>query len=130
GDNALEVFDRIVDVTDVLIRRAAQLKCPARAIGVGVPGAVRTDSDVVQFAPSLGWWDMPLRSMLQERTHLPVVVENDVNLLAVAEHRRGAGKGAEHLMVIALGTCVGAALILDGRLYRGHQGGAVEVVYS
>lgn len=129
GDDALEVFDRIAAAADVLIKRATQLKCPARAVGVGVPGAVRSDSDVVQFAPSLGWWDMPLRSMLLDRTQLPVVVENDVNLLAVAEHRHGAGRAADDLLVLALGTGVGAALILDGRLYRGHQGGAGEVGY-
>src|SRR5699024_2331606 len=121
GDDALEVFDRIAATADVLIKHATRLKCPARAIGVGGPGAVRSDSDVVQFAPSLGWWDMPLRSMLAERAQLPVVVENDVNLLAVAEHRHGAGRAADDLLVLALGTGVGAALILDGRLYRGHQ---------
>lgn len=129
GDRALEVFDRIAETSELLIRKAGELKCPVRAVGVGVPGAVRSDSDVVQFAPSLGWWDMPLRRMLRERVRLPVVVENDVNLLAVAEHARGAGRSADDLLVIALGTGVGAALILNGRLYRGHQGGAGEIGY-
>jgi len=129
GQEGMDVFERIVQVTDRLVARAEAVKCPVRAIGAGVPGAVRTDSDVVQFAPSLGWWDMPLSRLLAERTRLPVVVENDVNLIAVSEHRRGAGRGTDDLLVVALGTGVGAALVLDGRVYRGHQGGAGEIGY-
>lgn len=129
-DTGTEVLDRIVQVAQTLVTEATAQRCPVRAVGVGVPGAVRTDTEVVQFAPSLGPWDIPLRRRLLERTDKPVVVENDVNLVALAEHRWGAGRGADDLLVIALGTGVGAALVLDGRLYRGHQGGAGEVGYS
>lgn len=129
-DAGMDVLERIVEVVQVLVAEGAAQRCPVRAIGVGVPGAVRSDTGVVQFAPALGWWDMPLSRLLTERTDRPVVVENDVNLIAIAEHRWGVGRGADDLLVIALGTGIGAALVLEGRLYRGHQGGAGEVGYT
>src|SRR6202042_3077384 len=65
----------------------------------------------------------------RERLELPVLVENDVNLLALVEHRRGAGVGCQNMVAVSIGTGVGAGLVLDGRLHRGWQGGAGELGY-
>ncbi len=66
---------------------------------------------------------------MQERWHLPVFVENDVNLLALGESWRGAGQKTRNLAVIAIGAGIGAGLVLEGRLFRGANEAAGEVGY-
>lgn len=124
-----QVFEQVTVLIARLVARAERLNCPAQTVGVGVPGTVRTDTGIVQFAPSVHWWDLPLASLLTERIGLPVVVENDVNLIAVAEHKLGAARNSSNAVTIAIGTGVGAGLILNGRLYRGAHGGSGEVGY-
>lgn len=108
------------DVTD---------RAPLRGIVVGAPGIVQSAPGVVEWAPSLGWQGFRLKDRLEERFLLPCLVENDVNLAALGEYRFGAGRGKRYLMLIALGTGVGGALILDGILYRGFHGAAGEIGY-
>jgi glucokinase len=64
---------------------------------------------------------------MSERLGVPCWIENDANAAAVAEHRLGAGKGSEHMILVTLGTGIGGGLILDGRLYYGASGGAGEI---
>jgi predicted NBD/HSP70 family sugar kinase len=100
-----------------------------RGIGVGVPSVTLTPEGIVTWAPSLGWRDLPLQSILAERFDLPVFVENDVNLTALGEWGFGGGRGARNLVSIAIGTGIGAGIILGGALYRGHNQAAGEVGY-
>ena len=69
-------------------------------IGVGAPGVTYFDEGIVAWAPSLGWRDLPLRDILSQRYQLPVIVENDVNLVALGEYSFGAGKGTSSLVCI------------------------------
>lgn len=126
---ATSVFEQVVDLIAELMAQAQQSGYPTQAVGVSVPGTVRADTGMVQFAPSLRWWDLPLAGLLHERLKVPVVVENDVNLTAVAEHRLGVARGHQDVVAFAIGTGVGAGIIIDDRLYRGAQGGAGEVGY-
>jgi glucokinase-like ROK family protein len=100
-----------------------------RGIGVGVPGFTLVPEGVVSWAPSLGWRDLPLQEILSERFDMPVFVENDVNLTAMGEWGFGAGQGAQNLVSIAIGTGIGAGIIIGGALYRGHNQAAGEVGY-
>ncbi len=97
-------------------------------IGIGVPSVVGPGG-VVHWAPALGWRDLPLQEMLTERLSLPVVVENDVNLAALGELEFGAGVGARHLVCIAIGTGIGAGIVIDGSIYRGAHQAAGEIGY-
>ena len=101
---------------------------PVRGIGVGVPGPVDTATgriaEHVPHAPDLA--DQPLAALLGARFGLPAYVDNDVNALALAEWRFGAGRGARSLVVVAPGTGLGCGIILDGRLVRGAHGFAGE----
>jgi len=99
-------------------------------IVVGVPGVVVPEKGVVVSAPSLGWHDLHLQHLLENRFQLPVIIENDVNLHALGEHWRGAGRGASSLVCIFIGTGIGAGIILNGELYRGATYSAGEIGYS
>jgi glucokinase-like ROK family protein len=100
-----------------------------RGIGIGAPGVVQTPAGVVTWAPSLGWRDLPLQEILSERFDVSVSVDNDVNLTALGEWGFGAGQGAQNLVSIAVGTGIGAGIIINGALYRGHDQAAGEVGY-
>lgn len=104
-------------------------RCRVQAAAVSVPGVVRSDTGLVDFAPAVGWWAMPLADHLGKALGIPVLAENDVNLLVLGEHRRGAAVGVDNVVAVSIGTGVGAGLILGGRLYRGWRGGAGEIGY-
>ena len=95
-------------------------------IGLGVPGIVDLPSGGVVESPVLGWHALPLRSWLQERLGLPVLVDNDVNTLAVAERLYGRGRAVEHFVTVTIGRGVGLGIVVGGELYRGARGGAGE----
>ncbi|HUP86176.1 MAG TPA: ROK family protein [Acidimicrobiales bacterium] len=99
-------------------------------IGVGAPGVIDVDKGVVRAAPNLPGWVEPfaLGPALAETLGLErVVLDNDVNVGTVAEHRLGAGKGADELLGVFVGTGVGGGVVLDGKLRRGATGLAGEI---
>ena len=98
-------------------------------VGIGVPGPSDPRSGVLVNPPNLVGWPpgVPLRAMLEEAFGAPVHLENDANLAALAEFKRGAGRGLRNLAYVTWSTGIGAGLILDGRLYSGTHGSAGEV---
>jgi glucokinase-like ROK family protein len=116
-----------------LIERLLQAPRPStqrvRGIGIGAPGTVLSDGGFVLYAPSLNWRDLPLKALLQARFGLPILVENDVNLMALGEMGFGAGRGLRDLVCITVGTGVGSGIIAGGALCRGHHQAAGEVGY-
>jgi predicted NBD/HSP70 family sugar kinase len=113
-------------------RVVAKLTAQGRQIlglTVAVPGLV-TAAGGVRFAPYLGWSDLDLKPALTKALRRPeydIVVDNDANLAALAEHRSGAYAGTPDLIALIGGVCIGAGLIADGRLVRGGQGFAGQV---
>ncbi len=98
------------------------------ALGLGVPGLVSPDTGRVIVStdlPTLARGD--LRAELEQATRLPVTLENDANAAAYGEAVAGAGRGGRNLFYITMGTGIGGALILDGRLWRGASGFAGEI---
>jgi glucokinase len=96
-------------------------------LGLGVAAVLSSAQGVVHEAPNLGWREVPLRKMVEERTGLPVWLENDTNVAALGEYRFGAGQRTSPMVYLGLGTGIGAGIIIDGQLYRGIGGGAGEV---
>jgi len=96
------------------------------AVGIGAAGFVDEIRSTVLFAPNLAWRDEPVKKQVEDRLGCAVLVENDANAAAWAESRFGAARGHEHVLLIAVGTGIGAGLMLDGRLYRGRWGVAGE----
>ena len=106
--------------------RALQPDRRLSGLGLGMAGAIDRRAGVCRFSPFLRWRNVPLRSMLEARLGLPVVVENDVNTLAMAERWFGAGAGVADFVVVTLGRGVGLGMVVDGRLYRGGRGAGGE----
>ncbi|MCU1671957.1 MAG: glucokinase, family [Frankiales bacterium] len=96
------------------------------AIGIGAAGFIDAERSTVLFAPNLAWRNEPLRDVVSKRTGLPVVVENDANAAAWAEHRFGAGRGEPDLVCVTVGTGIGGGVVLGGQLYRGRHGIGAE----
>jgi glucokinase len=98
-----------------------------RAVGVGVPCLIAPASGVAMACNHFELVDVPVRDLLAERLGLPVVVDNDANAALVAEWRHGAARGARNVVLLTIGTGVGGAVVLDGRIVRGASGAAGEL---
>jgi glucokinase len=97
-------------------------------IGVSCGSPLDRVRGIIQAPPNLPTWvDVPIRKLLEEEFHVACRVENDANAGAVAEHRFGAGVGAEHMIFLTLGTGLGAGIIAAGSLYLGANGDAGEI---
>ena len=131
--SASEPFDAsastvLTDLT-VLLRRfiAGGSDIPLLGVGVGVPGSVDNQGSGVVESTQLGWHQVPLGQTLRRELKLPVLVENNVNALAVAERLYGLGRNHENFLVVTIGTGVGAGIVIDGVVLRGFAGGAGEI---
>ncbi|MFI1918760.1 ROK family glucokinase [Nocardia sp. NPDC020380] len=136
-DGAGEVLDTVTAPTphsaraleDGLARAVRELcqRHPIGAVGLAVAGFVDEDRATVRFAPHLPWEDAPVAQRLTDRLELPVILEHDANAALWAEYRFGAAAGGHNVVLVAIGTGIGAALLIGGQLYRGSYGVAPEL---
>lgn len=98
------------------------------AVGVGAPGPLDHRTGVIASAPNLpGWYNVPLRDIVQAELGLPVLLGNDANLAGLGEGTYGAGKGVCNLVYITVSTGIGGGIIVDGQMLLGERGLAAEV---
>ncbi|HEX2070224.1 MAG TPA: ROK family protein [Thermoleophilaceae bacterium] len=116
----LEIFVAAVEE----VRAAAP---DVEAVGFGIPALVDRERGISVWSNHLPIDDVPFRALMSERLGLPVFVDNDTNAAILAEHRHGAARGAEHAVMLALGTGIGGGLVIDGRVHRGTRGFAAEL---
>lgn len=102
----------------------------AIAAGLGIPCTIDRRRGMAIAAVNLPIQDVPIGEMMTERLGLPVFVDNDANLAALAEHRLGAARGAENVVAVTVGTGIGGGLILGGKLYRGSIGAGAELGHT
>ncbi|MFI5781580.1 ROK family protein [Nocardia sp. NPDC051570] len=136
-DGAGEVLDSVQAATphseqalEDGLERAVRELCGRHeigAVGLAVAGFVDETRSSVRFAPHLPWEDTPVADRLSERLGLPVILEHDANAAMWAEYRFGAAAGAHNGVLVAIGTGIGAALLVGGELYRGSYGVAPEL---
>jgi glucokinase-like ROK family protein len=124
--------DAVLDRVDELLERlrAATRGLPGHlwAIGIGLPGPVEFRTGRSISPPIMPGWDgYPVRERFAARYGAPVWVDNDVNVLAMGEWSSGIAVGHDNVVVVKVGTGVGAGIISDGRLHRGAQGAAGDV---
>ena len=100
---------------------------PVLGIGVAIPGTVDEQGSGIVDSYQLGWNGVPIGPTLRRLLGLPVLVENNVNALAMAERLFGMGRNYETFLTLTIGTGVGAGLVMDGVVLRGGSGGAGEI---
>src|SRR3954452_1037233 len=118
GADRQETLDIMVDA----VEEARAAAPDVAAVGFGIPSLVRFETGVSEWSTHLPLEGVPFRDLMSERLGLPVWVDNDSNAALLAEHRAGAARDARHAVLLALGTGIGGALLLDGRIYRGAVG--------
>ncbi|HEX9967793.1 MAG TPA: ROK family protein [Solirubrobacterales bacterium] len=97
------------------------------AVGVGIPATIDHEKGLAISAVNLPIESLPIRDVLAERTGLPVFVDNDANVAALAEYLRGAAREARDVVMLTIGTGIGGGLILGGEIYRGAIGAGAEL---
>jgi glucokinase len=115
-------------IADVVVEIVGQLRAEHEvvAVGIGAAGFVDVERTTVLFAANVAWRDAPIRQEIGSRLDVPVFVENDANSAAWGEFRFGAGEEQPDVVVLTIGTGIGAGLIINGALYRGRFGIAGE----
>ena len=99
-----------------------------KSIGIGTPGPADATGRIARLAINLkNWQNVPLADWLEAKTGLPTILANDANCAGLGEAWLGAGRQFKNLILLTLGTGVGGAIILDGKLFVGHQGAAGEL---
>lgn len=99
------------------------------AIGIGVPGPVQFDQGILIAPPLMPAWEFfPIREFMQQTfTAANVIVDNDVNVMAIGESCAGAGKNIDNFIFVKISTGIGAGILCQGEIYRGHDGAAGDV---
>jgi N-acetylglucosamine repressor len=121
------VGDLFEAATDGALRAAGVARERLVGIGIGVPGVVDPESGRVADSPLLEWAHIDLIGLLEERLALPVLLDNDVNTLTIAEQLFGAGRGVPHFLVVTIGRGIGMGVVVNGLVHRGSRGGAGEI---
>jgi glucokinase-like ROK family protein len=121
-------LDRVDALFDTLLHTTQGLRGRLWGVGIGVPGPVEFESGRPISPPIMPGWDgYPIRERFAARYGAPVWVDNDVNVLALGEWRSGVAAGHANVVVVKIGTGIGAGIISDGHLHRGAQGSAGDV---
>lgn len=98
-----------------------------KSIGIGSPGTPNSEEGILVYANNLKFRNVPMRAEMQKYVDLPVYLDNDANVAALAESVAGACKGAKHSVTITLGTGVGTGVVIDGKVYSGFNNAAAEM---
>jgi glucokinase len=123
------------ELIEQLVIRIIKLKAEStykgnrvRGVGIGVPGRVDFNKGMVFDLTNVpGWKNVMLKEALQSKIKIPVLVDNDANLMALAESKFGAAKGHKDCICVTMGTGIGGGVVLDGRIYRGVNFAAGEI---
>jgi glucokinase len=119
--------DELVELLLREIEEAREARPEVAAVGLGIPATIDHDRGVAVAAVNLPLSELPIRDIVGERTGLPVFVDNDGNVAALAEYLYGAAQGMPHIVMLTVGTGIGGGLILNGEIYRGATGAGAEL---
>lgn len=120
----LELIQEVIDNC-----RKAAAKQPL-AIGVVIRGPVRTQEGISVFAPNIGWKNVPLKYIIEEKNRIPTFIENDSHVLAYGEYFFGVAQDAVNMILLKVGFGIGSGIMFNGSLYRGINGSAGEVGHT
>jgi glucokinase len=121
------------ELVELLVREVGEghAACPGVAgVGLGIPATINHDKGIAVSAVNLPLENLAIREVVGGRTGLPVFVDNDATVAALAEHLYGAARGAENAVMLTIGTGIGGGLILGGEVYRGATGAGAELGHT
>jgi len=122
--------DELVELLVREVGEARDARPDVTAIGLGVPATIDQARGVAVAAVNLPLTDVPIREVVSERVGLPVFLDNDANVAALAEYLFGAARGKPNTVMLTVGTGIGGGLILGGELYRGATGAGAELGHT
>jgi predicted NBD/HSP70 family sugar kinase len=126
GDEALAALTGLVDALVALAPETS----PILGIGVGTPGLVDATTGTIRWAVNLDWQDLPLASILTDRTALPASVANDSRAAALAEYLFEGRRRAPSLVAVKVGLGIGAGIVIEGEVFHGDGFGAGEIGHT
>jgi len=122
------VIQRIVQLIRELTQANGASGAAITGVGIGVPGTPDIETGVIQFLPNLPgkWLNVPLQAIIEDQVGLPVALINDVRAITLGEWTFGAGRGADTLVCLAIGTGIGGGVVVNGQFHLGLGGTAGE----
>lgn len=127
GNSASSLISALSDLVDNLLCSSKLDRSEIKMIALGVPGRIKQPEGEIIAAPTLDLFNYPLARVLKEELGLPVIVENGVNLAAIAEKHIGAGINSDSLVYFNIRKGIKAGIVLNGQLFRGYNGEAGEI---
>ncbi|MFC5219000.1 ROK family transcriptional regulator [Streptomyces coerulescens] len=125
-EGPVAVFEQVLDMAAKL--RAAGIAEGFDGAGVGIPGPVRFPEGVPVAPPLMpGWDNFPVREALSQDLDCPVMVDNDVNLMALGEQQAGVARRVKDFLCVKIGTGIGCGIVVNGEVYRGVTGSAGDI---
>lgn len=127
--SAEAVIGQLIRAVDETKAFAAAQGLQIEGIGIGTPGIVDATNRIVLGGAEniVGWANLALADRMEAATALPVRLSNDANLMGLGETRYGAGRGAQNVVFLTVGTGIGGAIVIDGRLFNGFGGRGTEL---
>ena len=124
------ICDDMAAVAMSALENAGLTIADVQYIGIGAPGAVNSETGVIEFANNFGFHNWEIVNMMEQRLGTKIYVENDANAAAYGEFCVGAAKDANDAVMITLGTGVGGGIIVDGMIYSGSNYAGAEVGHT
>ena len=122
------ILKGLISLTEAVIRESGYERSALKGIGVADPGIVDSKEGVSLLCSLLPEWrNVPLRRLVESHFAVPVLLDENTRAKTLCEHRHGAGRGFQHLLLIDVGSGIGCGIIIDGQLYRGHTNMAGEL---
>ena len=114
------IEDMVFLISNILEESHMKLK-EIKAIGMGIPGLADKDGNVI-LCVNLGWKNVPLKDMLENELHIPIYIDNDATVAALAEYEIGSIKNCKSGLMLTLGTGIGGGIVFNGEVYSGFNG--------
>jgi glucokinase len=119
--------DELVELLIREVKAARDARPNVVAVGLGIPATIDQERGEAISAVNLPIVDLPVRDLVSERVGLPVFLDNDGNVAALAEYQYGAARGKSTMVMLTIGTGIGGGLILGGEIFRGSTGAGAEL---
>jgi glucokinase len=122
-----KTIKRILSIIVQFIEKSNKILSSPKVIGIGAPGVIDRKNGLIKHSPNFpDWKEVPLARLIAEETGIPTFMDKDANVVTYGEQWIGAGRDLKNFVCLTLGTGVGSGLVLNSRLWFGHQGSGPE----